>query len=151
MTLLKNPRERTRLLRYSIVGALGALVDFAAFNLLVTLFGVSSVLASVFSFLAAVVSNFTWNRYWTYPDSRSKPITRQMVEFGVVSLIGLIIRIPIFALLDPLFRDMFALLRLPLPFSPEVLGGNLALAAVIGIVMLWNFIINRFWTFSDVD
>ena len=151
MILLKNSRERTRLLRYSIVGAIGALVDFVTLNLLVTLFGMSSVLASVFSFIAAVVSNFTWNRYWTYPDSRSKPISRQMAEFGVVSLLGLIIRTPIFAILHPLFRDMFTLLSLPVSFSAEFLGRNLALASVIGIVMLWNFIINRIWTFSDVD
>ncbi len=151
MILLKNSRERTRLLRYSIVGTLGALVDFAVFNLLISLVGISSVLASVFSFLAAVVSNFTWNRYWTYPDSRSKAVSRQMAEFGVVSLLGLAIRTPVFAILYPFFRDLFSRFSLPLSLSEEVLGRNLALGVVIGIVMLWNFIINRLWTFSDVD
>ena len=151
MILLKNSRERTRLLRYSIVGAIGALVDFAVFNLLISLVGISSVLASVFSFLAAVVSNFTWNRYWTYPDSRSKAVSRQMAEFGVVSLLGLVIRTPVFAILHPLFRDLFSRFSLPFSLSEEVVGRNVALAVVIGIVMLWNFIINRLWTFSDVD
>ena len=151
MILLKNSRERTRLLRYSIVGTLGALVDFAVFNLLISLVGVSSVLASVFSFLAAVVSNFTWNRYWTYPDSRSKAVSRQMAEFGVVSLLGLVIRTPVFAISHPLFRDLFSRFSLPFSLSEEVVGRNVALAVVIGIVMLWNFIINRLWTFSDVD
>jgi len=149
--LLKNSRERTRLLRYSIVGALGALVDFAVFNLLISLVGVSSVLASVFSFLAAVVSNFTWNRYWTYPDSRSKAVSRQMAEFGVVSLLGLAIRTPVFAILHPFFRDLFSRFSLPFSLGEEVVGRNVALAVVIGIVVLWNFIINRLWTFSDVD
>ena len=151
MTLLKNPRERSRFLRYSIVGVIGALVDFAILNLLISVFSVSSVLASVFSFLAAVVSNFTWNRLWTYPDSRSKRVSRQIMEFAVVSLVGLAIRTPIYALLEQTFTRMLARLAMQLPLSHEVMGQNMALAVVIGIVMLWNFIVNRFWTFSDVD
>ncbi len=151
MILLKNPRERSRFLRYSIVGGIGALVDFTVLNLLITVFAVSSVIASVFSFLAAVVSNFTWNRLWTYPDSRSKRVPRQIMEFAAVSVVGLAIRTPVFVLLEQTFTRMLARLTLQLPLSDEVLGRNMALALVIGIVMLWNFIVNRFWTFSDVD
>lgn len=151
MILLKNPRERSRFLRYSVVGAIGALVDFVVLNVLISTFGVMSLIASVFSFLAAVVSNFTWNRYWTYPDSRSKRVTRQMTEFAIVSGIGLVIRTPIFALLEPALKTLFNSLSLSIPISPDVLGRNLALTVVIGIVMLWNFFVNRLWTFSDVD
>lgn len=151
MILLKNPRERSRFLRYSVVGAIGALVDFVVLNVLISTFGVISLIASVFSFLAAVVSNFTWNRYWTYPDSRSKRVTRQMTEFAIVSGIGLVIRTPIFALLEPALKTLFNSLSLSIPISPDVLGRNLALTVVIGIVMLWNFFVNRLWTFSDVD
>lgn len=151
MILLKNPRERSRFLRYSVVGAIGALVDFVVLNVLISTFGVMSLIASVFSFLAAVVSNFTWNRYWTYPDSRSKRVTRQMTEFAIVSGIGLVIRIPIFALLEPALKTLFNSLSISIPISPDVLGRNLALTVVIGIVMLWNFFVNRLWTFSDVD
>jgi putative flippase GtrA len=151
MILLKNPRERSRFLRYSIVGGIGALVDFSILNLLITVFGVSSVIASVFSFLAAVVSNFIWNRFWTYPDSRSKRVSRQIMEFAAVSIIGLAIRTPVYAVLEQTFIRMLQAPTLQLPLSHEVLGRNIALASVIGIVMLWNFIVNRFWTFSDVD
>lgn len=151
MILLKNPRERSRFLRYSIVGGIGALVDFTVLNLLISVFSVSSVIASVFSFLAAVVSNFTWNRLWTYPDSRSKRVSRQVMEFSVVSVIGLAIRTPVYALLEQAFIPMLARLALQLPLSHEVLGQNMALASVIVMVMLWNFFLNRFWTFSDVD
>jgi putative flippase GtrA len=30
-------------------------------------------------------------------------------------------------------------------------GKNLALALAVGIVMFWNFFVNRYWTYSDVD
>ncbi|MDH3943070.1 MAG: GtrA family protein [Anaerolineae bacterium] len=150
MTLLNDSRERSRLIKYSIVGGTGALVDFSVFNLLVAL-SLSPLLSSIFSFIAAVISNFTWNRLWTFPDSRSKPITRQLMEFSVVSVLGLAIRTPIFAFLEPTFISIISNLPLSLPIDSTLLGRNLALAVVIAIVMLWNFYVNRRWTFNDVD
>jgi putative flippase GtrA len=32
-----------------------------------------------------------------------------------------------------------------------VLGENLALATVVIIVLFWNFFINRYWTYNDVE
>ena len=37
------------------------------------------------------------------------------------------------------------------PLSPELLAKNLTLALAVGIVMLWNFFVNRYWTYNDVD
>jgi putative flippase GtrA len=37
------------------------------------------------------------------------------------------------------------------PFLPEFLAKNLTLAVAVGIVMLWNFFVNRYWTYNDVD
>lgn len=154
-------REFVRFYRFSIVGTIGAVVDFGSFNLLTIVFGVGGVLASMFSFVAAVISNFVWNRYWTYPDSRSKRVHRQALQFGLVNLIGLAIRTPIFALLQfPAARlvDLaFAeagpwLANSPLAMvRPLTLGRNLALAAAVLFVLLWNFSVNRIWTYSDVE
>jgi putative flippase GtrA len=44
-----------------------------------------------------VISNFLWNRYWTYPESRSKPIGRQMTQFFVLNLMGLGINLIVLA------------------------------------------------------
>src|SRR5512133_2734489 len=95
--MLTDPQERGRFLRFVVVGIIGAIVDFGTFNLLVALTHIPAVWASMISFTAAVVSTFLWNRYWTYPDSRSKAISRQVVQFLVVSAIGLGIRTPLFA------------------------------------------------------
>jgi putative flippase GtrA len=113
----------------------------------------TAVLASVFSFIAAIISNFTWNRYWTYPDSRTKPITRQVLQFSLVSIVGLFIRTPIIALLEPLFTRLFTGLQfLPVGFlTAEFLADNLALAVAVIVVMFWNFFINRYWTYDDIN
>jgi putative flippase GtrA len=31
-----------------------------------------------------------------------------------------------------------------------VIGHNAALAVAIGIVMLWNYFANRYWTYNDI-
>ena len=136
-----------------MVGIIGAVVDFGTFNLLTSIVGLTAVVASVFSFIAAIINNFTWNRYWTYPDSRSKPLGRQLVQFSAVSLLGLFIRTPIIAILEPLFSDLFSgFAFLPIRFiSAEFLANNLALAIAVIVVMFWNFFINRYWTYNDIS
>jgi putative flippase GtrA len=151
MKILTNPRERTRFLRFAVVGTIGAAVDFGVFNLFTSVFHVVPVVSSVISFIAAVTNNFVLNRNWTYPDSRSKSITRQLIEFIIVNVIGLAIRTPIFAFLETQLVKFFASSSIALPLGHAVLGHNIALAVAIGVVILWNFFINRYWTFSDVD
>ena len=95
-----NSKERSRFLRFAVVGAIGAVVDFGIFNLLSSTKILPAIWASVVSFICAVVSNFLWNRFWTYPDSRGKKIGHQVFQFTLVSLIGLGIRTPLFAWLE---------------------------------------------------
>jgi putative flippase GtrA len=152
-SLVNNSRERKRFMRFAMVGFFGAIVDFGTFNLLTGLFGFSAVVASVFSFIAAIISNFTWNRFWTYPDSRSKRIYEQLVQFTAVSVVGLAIRTPIIAVLEGPLRRFFAGFSF-IQFryiSPDVLGNNLALAFAVITVMFWNFFINRYWTYGDIQ
>ncbi len=159
----RKRREFIRFVKFSVVGTIGAVVDFGTFNLLNSVFGIPSLLSSVCSFTAAIISNFIWNRYWTYPDSRSKPIPKQATQFFGVNIIGLLIRTPIFALSEsPMTRAAEWLhVNLPPSFPPgeasffpiesTVLGSNLALALAVIVVLFWNFTINRIWTYSDVS
>lgn len=157
----RTQRELHRFYKFSVVGTIGAIVDFGTFNLLAGGFGLWSVAASVCSFIAAVTSNFIWNRYWTYPDSRSKKVHHQALQFSLVNLIGLAIRTPVFAFAESpaarlaqslLLRWHDVILGTPLAaLSAAALGRNLALASAVLLVLLWNFLINRVWTYSDVE
>lgn len=149
--IFSKPQERIRFYRFAVVGIIGAVIDFGIFNLLIAAFGILPVIASVCSFCTAVVSNFILNRYWTYPDSRSKKIQHQVIQFILVSVAGLGIRTPLFAGLEPLLVRMFQPFSLPSPLSPRFLGHNMALAIAIIVVMFWNFFANRFWTYADVE
>ena len=149
--ILTNQKERSRFFRFAIVGAIGAVVDFGILNLLM-LVGLPFVAAGVISFICAVLNNFLWNRFWTYPDSRSKPISHQLVQFAAINVVGLGIRTPLLAWLEkvliPLAQNT---LSTDFFLSPDVVAHNIALAIAILVVMLWNFIANRYWTYNDVS
>lgn len=170
-----NPKEAERFIKFLVVGAIGFIVDFGIFNLLLnpvdtlltpgnslyTLlagFGFSDyfithlgpTLASAVSFVAAVVSNFLWNRYWTYPDSRSRSRRRQFTMFFLVSVVGVLIRIPIVFFLTPVFRSLVSSIG-PLQAYTTRLADNLSLAVAVLVVLFWNFFANRHWTYNDVE
>jgi putative flippase GtrA len=149
-TILNDEQERTRFFKFLVVGAIGAVVDFGIMNLFSKLFGMSLVLAGTISFLCAILSNFVWNRYWTYPDSRSRPLARQLFMFSAVNIAGLAIRLPILHFLEPPMRSLFERLSLNI-LTPIFLGKNLTLAVAVIVVMLWNFFVNRYWTYNDID
>lgn len=150
--IFTNPQERGRFLRFAVVGIIGAVVDFGTANLLVGVFRVPFLYASIVSFTAAVISNFLWNRYWTYPDSRSKNVSRQVAQFGLVSVIGLVIRTPLVGLLEnPMINSAAQIFPKSFFLTSRFIGHNVTLAIAVVVVMMWNFFANRFWTYNDVS
>ncbi|MBM3190700.1 MAG: GtrA family protein [Chloroflexi bacterium] len=131
--------EVVRFLKFGVVGAIGSVVDFGVLNLGIQVFGLAKWLANTFSFFAAVLSNFTWNRLWTFPESRERPLGPQLGQFFVVNLVGYAINQLIFLSLD---RYVFA------PWG--VWGYNVSKAIAIGVVLFWNFGINRVWTYRGI-
>lgn len=153
-----NPKELRRFLKFSIVGTIGAGVDFAVLNVMKLLFEwvglgqgwnvplephqVQSVAANVISFSAAVLSNFTWNRLWTFPESRERPLRSQLVQFSIVNAVGLGINTVLLLVMDQFVFGRIVGPRLSL---------NLAKAFAIGVVLFWNFGINRVWTYRGIE
>lgn len=148
MSILKI---KSKFIKFAIVGAIGTLIDFGILNLLTIVFLVPKLIAQAVSFSLAVVNNYLLNRFWTYPESRMKPVLRQFFSFVIISVIGLGIRTPLFWVLS-LGITRLAQLVLPVEFllKPEVIGNNVALAICIVVVLLWNYFANRKWTFNDI-
>lgn len=149
--VLKSPVERSRFLKFMAVGFVGAVVDFGIANLLTHFLSVRLVIAGTISFVCAIVSNFIWNRYWTYPESRSRPLANQLGMFALVNLAGVAIRIPILTFLEPPLLNYLSRGGNLGAVSPEFVARNVTLAIAVGIVMLWNFFVNRYWTYNDID
>ena len=149
--LITNPKERERFLKFAVVGVFGAIIDFGMMNLLTRLANMSLVIAGTISFVCAISSNFIWNRFWTYPESRSRPVMQQLIMFFVVNVAGVLIRIPILRFVEAPMFAFINRLSWNVPFESGFLAKNFTLALAVGIVMLWNFFVNRYWTYNDVD
>ena len=175
-------KEVERFLKFAMVGTLGAFVDLGTINLLQAtilppvdangnpigfalnlggsegFFPFNVALAATISFIAAITSNFFWNRYWTYPDSRSRSIRRQMSQFATVSTIGWLARTTWISIsFATIGAIAVSVIQLAISdFSPDAettarIGTNIATLMGIFIVMIWNFFANRYWTYNDVD
>jgi putative flippase GtrA len=160
-------KEVERFLKFAVVGAIGAIVDFGVLNLLQATVlrpaepdvQLKVALATGIAFTSAVTSNFIWNRYWTYPDSRTRSIQTQLVQFFIVNTIGLVFRLWFVKTLFEPFGEVGVDLLQTLGLggdsltdaSTSQLGTNIAQFFAVWIVMVWNFFVNRYWTYNDVE
>ena len=149
--ILAANKERSRFLKFATVGAIGSVLDIVIMNLLTHLFDMPLVIAGTLSLICAIISNFMLNRYWTYPDSRSRHFLHQLSMFFLVTLIGIAFRIPILHFVEPVMAGAFENMAHLSHAAAEVLSKNATLAFAIGIVMIWNFFINRYWTYNDIE
>jgi putative flippase GtrA len=157
-SLVRNPKRIERFVKFAIVGTIGAIVDFSIFNLMKLLFEavgfaegwsvsastrqIQLAAANTISFSAAVLSNFTWNRLWTFPESRERPLGTQLVQFTIVNITGLLINTLILVGLDQyLLQDIF----------PARVSYNIAKAIAICVVLFWNFGMNLIWTYRGIE
>jgi putative flippase GtrA len=152
-----NCKEFTRFVKFAIVGAIGTVVDFGVLNLLIQLAGFEKFWANTCSFTAAVISNFTWNRLWTFPESRERRLVSQLGQFALVNVAGLAINQAIFLGLDRFVLGEAGALAAPTSGLAGVLGMahftlayNLAKAVAIVVVLFWNFGVNRIWTYRGI-
>lgn len=148
-TVINNPTERARFLKFAVVGTIGAIIDFSIMNILVGIFKTPFVIAGTISFICAVMSNFIWNRFWTYPESRSKHLFGQLGQFALVNTAGLLIRLPILKFGEPALDSFLTTLPLNIK-NHQFISHNFVLAVAVGVVMMWNFFINRYWTYNDI-
>jgi hypothetical protein len=71
--------------------------------------------------------------------------------FFLVNLMGIAFRIPILHFVEPPMARAFESMVHLSQAAAETLAKNATLVLAIGIVMIWNFFINRYWTYNDID
>ncbi len=118
--------------KYSVVGVSGTLVDLGTLYIFVEYLHIPVLISTAFSFILAVINNFILNKYWTF-QNKSANLRKQFIKFLIVSVIGLV--------LTELFMALFV----------YVLGIWYLLSKLCtsAIVLIWNFLGNKHWTFKD--
>lgn len=136
--------------RFAIVGTIGAVVDFGSYAIItrglnysqeIYIFGYPIIVANMISVFLAIISNFFWNKYWTFRDLRSDPevMFKQWVQFFSFSAVTYV--------LNQILVSFFVFYT-----SLEVYLGRwediIAKAIAIGIILFLNFGISKFIVFK---
>ena len=92
-----NPASRAQFLRFCVVGASGYAVNICAFAIALSLCA-QHLVAAACGFAVAIVTNFAWNRRWTFA-SDDRALGRQAARFFAVSVAACMVAAAILELL----------------------------------------------------
>ena len=128
---LRKPANWVQLIKFSVVGATGYIVNLSVFTALVKLGSVHYIPAAILAFCVAVTNNFLLNRHWTF-SAGDGHAGFQAMRFFTVSIAALLIN----------------LVALEALVSTTSLGELSAQAIAVAIAMPFNFLGNKLWTFA---
>jgi len=120
-----------KLIKFGVVGFSGMLVDFGFTWILKEKIKTNKYVANSTGFVLAATSNYFLNRIWTF-ESKNNHIATEYLSFFGISLAGLIINNMIIYLLNEKLKLNFYLSKL----------------IAIGVVTIWNFLMNYIYTFK---
>ena len=118
-------------IKFCVVGGTGVVVDFGITFLFKEKLKLNKYIANSLGFISAASTNYVLNRLWTF-RSHDPEVAQQYVQFVGISAIGLILNNIIIYLLNDKARLNFYLSKL----------------IAIGLVTLWNFFMNYYFTFT---
>ncbi len=135
-----NP-EFGRFIRFAVVGLSGTLLDLIILTALKFFFHWPTLPANIVSYSCGIINNYLLNCFWVYPEARVNNSLTRLAQFILVSLSGLILNnVLVLALEAPLGKLIASSANAYLP----------AKILATGVVLVWNFLINRLWTFGKI-
>ncbi|MGW3285434.1 GtrA family protein [Streptomyces sp. NPDC001002] len=128
----ENPRSQTvrQLVRYTVIGGSGVVIDFVVFLLLHNLAGMDEQLANALSTTLGIANNFVLNALFTF-ERRDRLVVR-FLRFYAVGLTGIVFT----NLLFLAFTDGLGI------------NANVVKAASLPLVLALQFVLNRKWSFA---
>jgi dolichol-phosphate mannosyltransferase len=131
---LRRPHNWFQLVRFSVVGASGYVINLAVYSTLVYVAGLQYVAAALIAFCVAVTNNFLLNRRWTFKATGGR-VTFQAPRFLAVSLLALGVNLLVLELLVGVL-------------GVHKVAGQ---AAAILTATPFNFVGNKLWSFSRIS
>jgi len=135
------------LVKFSLVGFIGTMVDFLFYKIFINFFGFNPATAKGMSAELGIINNFFLNNFWTFKYRKTK--TNLWQKFGIYNLVsfgGLIIAVLIVKFLHSTYGDGFINI-----FGKHLAFNNFYFFATIPPVMVWNFTVNHFITWRHKE
>jgi putative flippase GtrA len=120
-----------KFLKFGAVGATGVVVDFGITYVSKEILKIQKYVANAIGFTIAATTNYFLNRWWTF-HSNNPDIGIEYSRFLFISILGLGINTFVIWLLVSKYNRNFYLSKL----------------FAIGVVTIWNFILNLIFTFA---
>ncbi len=120
-----------KFVKFGAVGLSGVVVDFGFTYVCKEWLKIQKYVANAIGFTIAASSNYFLNRIWTF-HSNNPQIALEYGQFLFVSLIGLVINTIVLWLLVSKVKFNFYFAKL----------------FAIGVVTIWNFVVNLNYTFA---
>jgi len=122
--------------RFVLVGAFADVIDIKVFQFLFWIIPLYLIF-KVVSFLAATFVKFWWNKHWTFEKYEKKHINREVVQFFIVTLMGLAIDVVLFYYFSRVKTGISTKLWIEL---------SIIFAAIVAAI--WNFLGYKFLVFK---
>jgi len=144
---VRYQRTARQFLKFGITGTIGALVDFGSYNLMTRLFGFVAfyevlgqkiIIANNISVFLAIVSNFVFNKYWTFRDS-SEHVVQQWTGYFILNFVTWTLNQLLMSYLTFEVAGMEAI------FGSQ--RDNAAKAIAIAVILFLNFAGSKFLIF----
>ncbi|ASJ06448.1 glycosyltransferase [Thermococcus pacificus] len=95
--LMRWEGELDRIIKFTLVGLSGVLVNEGFLWAFVNFLGWDKILANIPATELAILNNFTWNDLWTFKDLKRKPLLRRLLNFHIAALTGAVVQWVIYA------------------------------------------------------
>ncbi|HXU94374.1 MAG TPA: GtrA family protein [Gallionella sp.] len=118
-------------LSFASAGAAGTVVQYVLLFLLVEWLSMHPISASILGFLSGAVVNYLLSYHWVFRSSLDH--AEAISKFVAIAWVGLVLNAAIMWVLVTIAGMHY--------FHGQV--------AATGIVLFWNFLGNRFWTFAN--
>ena len=127
-------KESVRILRFAIIGFLNAVITAFVVWVLMDVLGRNYLWSNMAGYVAALVNNFLWSKYWVFSSGKGK----------------LVKEVPLFMFA---FGCAYVTQFLFLLLMVEVIGLNEYLGQFLGLFVYGavNFVMNKRVTFSSIS
>ena len=95
--LMRWEGELDRLIKFTLVGLSGVLVNEGFLYAFVRFLGWDKILANIPATELAILNNFTWNDLWTFRDLKRNPLWKRLLNFHIAALTGAVVQWIIYA------------------------------------------------------
>ena len=118
-------------LRFAGVGVIGTIGHYATLIFVVEILDYDPVLGSTIGFLTGALINYFLNRHFTFTTDARHSVA--LPKFIAVATVGMVINAMVMAAMSAYLTVHYLV----------------AQVIATGLVLIWNFAANKYWTFAD--